>query len=1788
MPISTNLNIPPYYDDFDIAKQYHRILFKPSYALQARELTQLQTILQDQLEQFGNNIFQEGSIVKGCNFTELNNLEYVKVVDKQYFTPLSYVGEILEDGSEISYHLVGSVTGLKASIIAASTGFETKPPDLNTFYINYLNTTTNSGGSITYKVFQAGEALRIDKITVLGASTTTEEGVNYINVTSQSNSTGSSFGLQAASGVVFQKGNFLYAAEQTVIVSKYSNSPDNVSVGYKIDESIVTARRDPSLYDNAVGSPNKNAPGADRLKLTPTLVVIPTPIADADTTFFTLARYSNGAAIQVRDVSQYNVIGQEMAKRTYEQSGDYITSKFGLSAVDKNNSLYAAIGAGTAYVKGFRIENKNTTYLPIDQVSTSSAGTQINQPISFTYGGYVDVTGINGTLVLGATANNTVDLYDGITQTGTAIVDNITPTKMFLYGIKMSANNKFTTVDTVVGSSGSISIGTVIKDKSNSTLVFDTGVSSLKSMNNISLPVRATKNITGISSDTIVVNAAAGEDFDVDNTDIVLVDASNTNLTIDSISVDSTKTILTINITPGQSPTSTAVLYYNKRYQNAEPHNKTIKNVYLKTTFASGTTQYNLDFPDVLEIISITDSASKDVTDSFRLNTNQKDTYYDHSYIELKPGTPVPANGQITINLKVFKVNYTTGAGFFTVNSYPIGSGANQIPYNKIPVYTNTSGRSFALRNCVDFRPYVDLTSGADYEASTAGSAPVIAASLELTPVFTANSCLIPALNTSANADYEYYFKRIDSIVVNSFGNFSIIKGEESEMPKPPAISDGLLIGQVSIPGYPALSPATAATDKSPQYAVKITNSGTNTYTMQDIDNINKTVEDLRYYVVLSQLEASTQNLNILDSNGLSRFKNGIVVDPFNDTSIADTSNIEYNAAMDFTEKSLIPAVKTFPISLKPKLSSSVNASLFPTSLNPTIATLQRTENVSIMSQPYATNYRNCVSNFYNYSGVGRISPSYDASYDTVTDPVNINIDIATPVNNLAQAIQQFYPLTSTSTKVVSSNVKSSTSGRTTTTDVTTNTQTTKKSLQISNTTQEQYVGDFVTNIDFKPYMRTNNIKIYVSGLRPDTQHYVFFDSVDVNAHVVPGTITDKVEDIQSNGEFGDIVTTDSKGVLRAIFTIPENTFFVGSRNIEVVDIPNYGDISSASTSYGFITYNAYNYSVNNKALTISTKTPQSSVITNTTTNTVVQRSVTTSSDKDPPRPSGRIDPLAQTFFIKSAMTKGANCLFASKIDLYFKRKSAVNGINVMLREVLNGYPTYNIIPFSLVHLTPDQVNVPGDGDADASVVTTVTFDAPIRLNAETEYAVVIQPDACDPSYLIYTSKVGGKDFISGSPITQDWGDGVLFTSTNNRAWQSYQDEDIKFNLYRHDFTASTGSVTLTNNDNEFLSITNSIGKFKNGEMVYSKLGTSTGSISITKGSTIITGTSLNTYYAINDYIVVEYLGKRNIFRVVEVSSTTITADRPALFTATTAAYPAVVGKICYYDYKNPISLILEGSSATSGKVFAASSTITGLDSGAIATVSSINNVELSYFQSFINKTIDNNSTISMTGTFTDPADTNNSYTMNVPFDDKTLFNANGMVLFSKSNDPNRNKPFELMINMGNNIVSTTTPFVDIEDATLLAYQYIISDDSSKTSKYISKIVELAENFDAEDFVFYATAYKPANTDVKVYLKVHNVSDPLAFEANEWIEMLPKTTIYSSTNNLNDFREIEYYIPNTAKTVGGVITYTNTSGTYESFRKFAVKIEMIVNQVDGRYPIGSVPRLLDYRGIAVT
>jgi hypothetical protein len=396
MGLDTNFNQDPYYDDYNEGKGFHKILFKPGVAVQARELTQLQTILQTQIERFGDNILKEGTIVKGCNFNYIKKLPYVKIQD------LQTDGQPVVMSNYTGLRAVGLATGVEAYVIDVRAGLESQTPNLNTLYVKYVkssgaNKTFSSTEQIQLRNFKTGAVVT----SVTGAGTVTGESATTIGLATA---------LKISDGVIYQKGNFILVDEQITIVEKYGTEPDGVAVGFNTAETIVSSNNDTSLLDNAQGYNNENAPGADRIKLTPTLVVKTVAAANADENFFTLVEYQNGLAVRRNETTQYSVIGEEFARRTAEESGDYVIQNFPLSIKAGSNSsfLEARVGKGLAYVDGKRIETFGSIDIIIDAgTETSSVDAQ---NVTTNIGHYVIVDEMMGSFPFNKIVN--VSLYD--------------------------------------------------------------------------------------------------------------------------------------------------------------------------------------------------------------------------------------------------------------------------------------------------------------------------------------------------------------------------------------------------------------------------------------------------------------------------------------------------------------------------------------------------------------------------------------------------------------------------------------------------------------------------------------------------------------------------------------------------------------------------------------------------------------------------------------------------------------------------------------------------------------------------------------------------------------------------------------------------------------------------------------------------------------------------------------------------------------------------------------------------------------------------------------------------------------------------------------------------------------------------------------------------------------------------------------------------------------------------------------------------------------------------------
>ena len=425
MAQKTDLNISPYYDDFDSEKNFYKVLFKPGYPVQARELTTLQSILQDQVKSFGSHIFKEGSVVIPGNIAYDGNFNSVKLNPTNFGVDISlYINNF------IGKKIVGQISGTTAIIQFVSLPDGGNVEDL-TIYVKYLDSDNN----FQFNPFEDGESLIAEENITYG-NTTINAGTPFASLISlNATSVGSSASI--GDGVYFIRGYFVNVSKQTIILDNYTNTP-SYRVGLKIDELILSAGDDSSLYDPSKGFTNYAAPGADRFKIDLTLTK--KLISDLnDTDFVELLRVENGKIKIIEQKSQYNIIKDYMAERTYDESGDYTVEPFNVSVNNSlndrlgNNGLFfntettkqkntpsedlmcLKISPGKAYVRGYDIEKISTTIIDVDKPRDTARVDNISVP--FEMGNIIKVNTVSGT----PKQKLTIDLLDQFVGSGTTI-----------------------------------------------------------------------------------------------------------------------------------------------------------------------------------------------------------------------------------------------------------------------------------------------------------------------------------------------------------------------------------------------------------------------------------------------------------------------------------------------------------------------------------------------------------------------------------------------------------------------------------------------------------------------------------------------------------------------------------------------------------------------------------------------------------------------------------------------------------------------------------------------------------------------------------------------------------------------------------------------------------------------------------------------------------------------------------------------------------------------------------------------------------------------------------------------------------------------------------------------------------------------------------------------------------------------------------------------------------------------------------------------------------------------
>ena len=402
MPAKTDFNISPYYDDFVESKKFHRILFRPAFAVQARELTQAQTILQNQIERVGDHLFKQGAMVIPGQVSIDTNYSAVKLTSKSAASINTYNGTTI----------TGATSGVIAEVVGVAATDGTDP---DTLYVKYNKTGTNN----TSIVFTDGETITSD---ASGSPTAVVD----------TTATGSAAGVQ--SGVYYINGYFVQVDSTTLLLDKYTNTP-SYRIGFTATESFVTPNDDSSLNDNAQGSSNVNAPGAHRFKITLTLAK-KTLASTEDDNFFEIARVENGVIKTLVRNTEYAVLEDTLARRTFDESGDYVLTNPDFDVREhlssgNNRGIYTSGNGGSAtklaigvspfkaYVRGYEAERLGTTFVDIDKARDFE--TANNHKTRYNVKNFINVTNVYGSPDVGfvsgeVEAFKTVNLFDTATS----------------------------------------------------------------------------------------------------------------------------------------------------------------------------------------------------------------------------------------------------------------------------------------------------------------------------------------------------------------------------------------------------------------------------------------------------------------------------------------------------------------------------------------------------------------------------------------------------------------------------------------------------------------------------------------------------------------------------------------------------------------------------------------------------------------------------------------------------------------------------------------------------------------------------------------------------------------------------------------------------------------------------------------------------------------------------------------------------------------------------------------------------------------------------------------------------------------------------------------------------------------------------------------------------------------------------------------------------------------------------------------------------------------------------
>ena len=886
-----------YKDDHTDSDGYSRILFNAGRALQARELTQMQTIIQKELKRFADNIYKKDGVPTKAGGVSVNNAyPFIKISNdaNNSFSDVTALEDVV---------LTGGTSGIKVRIHKAvaselnADGFT----DPDTLYVQYLDDATTIDPTTETKNLAA----RVTPGEVLSNGSS-------INLTVQTTNTianpavGFGSTLSVGASEFYANGHFVFTPKQTIFLDKYQKDK-SADVGFKMIQDIVTVSDTDDLYDNQGVTPNRSSPGADRYRIR--LVLARRQDVETGDTFIYFARVRVGVIVHtMNSLGSQDQVKNYVNHRIKEINGDFIKKYWKLrvspNGDNTTSTLRLKIEPGIAYMDGRRL----ATLAPWQMVIPKATDTLIDEDeqIGVDYGNFYYFHSGRGMLDINTaepvTLLSNADSASAV-QIGTANVRAITqgysrtrvgkytyqnnPThRVHLFNIQRTnlnyslqdvkairANNndkiRLTLLDSATHPED-LWNKTILHEPQNNGLLIRSPLLRPKSFTEVSMTFMKKYQITASGATALLTLNDAGETF-VNESDIIIASESAFPAAGGE----------TATITGGNKQISLTGLSIGVRYEiltfvsktNASVKTKTLTELTVSGIMDSdgnGMRYLNLGKSDVYSVsrIRAEDSDGADIFPYFLFDDGSRKTHMGDGRLIWTGGGLDSANQPVFARFKYF-AHSTTGQ-FFAVNSYD-----GEVDYQKIPSLKLDNGSRVNLRDYIDLRP------------ATNGSGSFVGGTV----------CPLPQPTDTIQTKAEYYLPRKDKLCITKNSELKYLKGVSSLNPKYPAVpADMMDLYNIK------MNPNTL-NSQDMTYTL-IPRKG---YTMKEIGALEQRIDRLEEMTTLSLLELNTKFLSVLDSSGLDRTKSGFFVDSFKNHKFSATSNTEYKASIDTYSGGLFP-----------------------------------------------------------------------------------------------------------------------------------------------------------------------------------------------------------------------------------------------------------------------------------------------------------------------------------------------------------------------------------------------------------------------------------------------------------------------------------------------------------------------------------------------------------------------------------------------------------------------------------------------------------------------------------------------------------------------------------------------------------------------------------------------------------------------------------------------------------------------------------------------------------------